>query len=180
MRGSDFVLTSPFARHRSPFTRELDLHAGIDLAAPGGTPIHAAADGLVRLRRAVSLAAAAPVWWRYGNLGASCANGDRFVTLYGHCETVAVRAGQTVRRGESLGTVGNYRLEPQPAPALRGPAAQRRTAGGSDRSPIYILDVRWPSEERLLAGQGPPRRLRPVQVGRAACRPRIVGRETNA
>ena len=36
IQGGDFVLTSPFGRRRSPYTKEFELHTGLDLAAPVG------------------------------------------------------------------------------------------------------------------------------------------------
>ncbi len=162
LRGTRFVLTSPFARHRSPFTRELTFHPGIDLAAPRGTPIHAAADGQVVFAGQFPLGRSV-VWWRYGNLVVLRHAGDPsgeggLVTLYGHCDTVAVRAGQTVRRGHVLGTVGSTGWSPNPQlhyeVRRRGPDG---TAPAIDPR-LFVLDVRWPSEERLLAraGHAPP------------------------
>ncbi|HYH46059.1 MAG TPA: M23 family metallopeptidase [Thermoanaerobaculia bacterium] len=152
LRGSRFVLTSPFARQRSPFTRELTFHPGIDLAAPRGAPIHAAADGRVAFAGQLPLGRSV-VWWRYGNLVA-LQHGDDLLTLYGHCDTVAVRAGQTVRRGQLLGTVGSTGWSPNPHLHYE---VRRRVADGPARAidpRLFILDVRWPNEERLLARAG--------------------------
>ena len=38
LRGRDFVLTSPFGTRRSPFTKAIDFHAGVDLAALTTSP----------------------------------------------------------------------------------------------------------------------------------------------
>jgi murein DD-endopeptidase MepM/ murein hydrolase activator NlpD len=89
-----------------------------------------------------------------GNLVA-VAHGDRFLTLYGHCGDVAVAAGRRVRRGERLATVGSsgWSFSPQLYYEIR-----KRVPGG-EAVPVdplvYILDRRWPGEERLLA-QGRP------------------------
>lgn len=73
-----------------------DFHTGEDLAAPQGTAIFAAADGVVRY---------AGVHSSYGNyLRILHGNGDE--TLYAHLQYVFVRTGQTVKAGETLGTVG--------------------------------------------------------------------------
>ncbi|HXT20511.1 MAG TPA: hypothetical protein VN923_07160, partial [Thermoanaerobaculia bacterium] len=47
LTGRDFVLTSPFGMRRNPFTKAADFHAGLDLAAPPGIPVHATAAGTV-------------------------------------------------------------------------------------------------------------------------------------
>ncbi len=142
------MLTSPFGTRRSPFTKNLDSHPGIDLAATPGTPILAPADGLVvfagryPLRYSVS-------WWRYGNL-VGLRNGDRFITLFGHCDEIKVRTGQKVRQGEVVATVGNTGWSTSPHLHYE----VRKKEEGDDFRPvdprIYILDHRWRDEERLL------------------------------
>jgi murein DD-endopeptidase MepM/ murein hydrolase activator NlpD len=103
LRG-EFVLVSPFGRRRNPFTRELELHAGLDLAAPLGSPVHATATGVVIWAGRYPLGRSA-VWWRLGNVVA-VRNTDDMVTLYGHLQEMRVRPGQRLERGDVLGTVG--------------------------------------------------------------------------
>lgn len=148
LRGDEFVLTSPFGSRRSPFTKELDFHSGIDLAAPVGSPIYAPAEGVVvfadryPLRQSVA-------WWRYGNL-VVLRHGDHFVTLYGHCDKIEVRRGQRVRQGDLLATVGNTGLSTNPHLHYE---VRRRDDDGRfvPLDPrIYILDHRWRDEEKIL------------------------------
>lgn len=74
---------------------------GVDLGAPSGTAVRAAAGGTVIVARAGGA-------WNggYGNyVVVSHANGTQ--TLYSHLSTVAVRAGQVVEKTEVIGTVGS-------------------------------------------------------------------------
>ena len=77
-------------------------HRGIDLPAPRGTPVRAAAAGVVEHASGV---------WKQGFTGYGRhvvlrhAGGVR--TLYAHLDTVAVKPGQTVAAGAHLGGVGN-------------------------------------------------------------------------
>ena len=73
-----------------------DFHIGNDLAAAEGTPVLAAADGVVR---------AAGSHKSYGNyLRILHADGDE--TLYAHMQYLFVKAGARVAAGQTLGTVG--------------------------------------------------------------------------
>lgn len=73
-----------------------DFHLGNDLAAAEGTPVLAAADGIVRYAGTHS---------SYGNyLRLLHADGDE--TLYAHLQYLFVRTGQRVTAGQCLGTVG--------------------------------------------------------------------------
>ncbi|HVS03285.1 MAG TPA: M23 family metallopeptidase [Thermoanaerobaculia bacterium] len=148
LKGYEFLLTSPFGTRRSPFTKKTDFHAGIDLAAPAGTPIHAPASGTVifagryDLRKSVG-------WWRYGNLVVVRHN-ERFVTLFGHCREVQVRAGQQVAQGDVIATVGNtgWSTSPHLHYEVRRLFEQEGYRPVDPR--IYILDHRWRDEEKLL------------------------------
>lgn len=169
LRGSDFVLVGSFGKRRSPFTRELEVHPGIDLAAPVGTPVHATADGVVAFAGQVPISRSTG-WWRYGNL-VIVENGDGFFTLFGHDDRVEVKPGQRVRRGDRLATVGSSGWGVT-SPHLHY-EVRRRGADGEIHPVeplIYILDHRWPNEDRLLlaARSAPPLRdFEPLPVGPA-------------
>ena len=169
LRGASFVLTSPFGTRRSPFTKQIDFHPGIDLAAPVGTPIYAPADGRVVFAGRMSLRQSV-AWWRYGNMVA-IRNGDRFITLYGHCDEVLARNGQQVTQGEIIARVGNTGWST--SPHLHYEVRARNEEGEFEPVDprIYILDHRWRDEEQLLvrARRAPEHRnFEPL--------PRIIGR----
>jgi murein DD-endopeptidase MepM/ murein hydrolase activator NlpD len=147
LTGRDFVLTSPFGMRRNPFTKAADFHAGLDLAAPPGSPVHATAAGVVVFAGRYDLRQSAG-WWRYGNL-VMVRHGDRFATLYGHCQEVKVRVGQRVEQGDTIATVGNTGWST--SPHLHYEVRRRDAAEYRPIDPrIYILDHRWRDEERLL------------------------------
>jgi murein DD-endopeptidase MepM/ murein hydrolase activator NlpD len=155
LRG-EFVLISSFGSRRSPFTRQLEMHTGADLAAASGTPVYATADGVVAFAGQVPLGRSA-AWWRFGNL-VIVDNGGGFITVFGHNSRVEVRAGQPVRRGDLLAAVGDTGWSSSPHLHYE---VRRRGADGVYRPVdplIYVLDHRWPSEERLLvrARNAPP------------------------
>ena len=168
LRG-EFVLVSPFGNRRSPFTKEMEQHPGVDLAAPVETPVHAAADGVVAFAGEYPLGRSA-VWWRHGNL-VMLEHGTGFVTVYGHNHHIHVRQGQKVKRGDLLATVGKTGWSPNPHLYYE---VRRKGADGVYRPVdplIYILDRRWPNEERLLARAKAARPLRdfeplPSSVGK--------------
>ena len=74
-----------------------EFHQGIDIAAEMGTPIVAAADGVVTA-----------AGWNggYGNM-VDVDHGSGVVTRYGHASAVAVTVGQQVRRGQVIAYVGS-------------------------------------------------------------------------
>ena len=148
LRGDGFVLTSPFGNRRSPFTKAVDFHSGLDLAASVGTTIYAPADGLVAYAGRYPLSQSVS-WWRFGNLVA-LRHGERFITLYGHCASVSVRRGQRVRQGDILGTVGNtgWSTSSHLHYEIRRWEEERGFVPVDPR--IYILDHRWRDEELLL------------------------------
>lgn len=88
--------SSDFGQRFDPYYRVWQLHAGMDIAAGGGTPIHAAAGGRV-IR--------AGYHGGYGNY--TCiSHGSRLSTCYGHQSRILVQVGEYVRRGEVIGRVG--------------------------------------------------------------------------
>ncbi len=72
-------------------------HKGLDLRGAAGTPIRACADGIVALAEEHFFA---------GN-SVYLDHGQGVVTMYFHMRDIAVKPGQTVRRGDVLGTVGS-------------------------------------------------------------------------
>jgi murein DD-endopeptidase MepM/ murein hydrolase activator NlpD len=91
------VLMRGFGVKSDPFTGKVRPHHGLDLAAAMGTPIYSPAAGKVILREFQT---------QYGNT-VVIDHGYGVETLYGHMSKFAAKLGQTVRRGEILGYVGN-------------------------------------------------------------------------
>jgi murein DD-endopeptidase MepM/ murein hydrolase activator NlpD len=92
--------SSDYGRRYDPYYGVWQLHAGVDIAAGGGTPIHAADDG--RVMR---------TGWNGGYGNYTCINhgqleGQSFSTCYGHQSRILVHVGERVRRGEVIGRVG--------------------------------------------------------------------------
>jgi len=91
-------VASGFGYRIDPVYKTAKFHAGLDFAAPQGTPIYATAEGTVSTG---------------GNTGDGFGNhviinhGYGYETLFGHMVRVKVRAGQTVKRGQVIGWVGS-------------------------------------------------------------------------
>ena len=97
-RGSGRLIWPVNGAFTSPFgMRWGRLHAGIDIAAPTGTPIRAADSGSVRL---------AGTMGGYGNYTCIQHTGS-LSTCYAHQSSIGVSTGQGVRQGQVIGTVGN-------------------------------------------------------------------------
>jgi murein DD-endopeptidase MepM/ murein hydrolase activator NlpD len=73
------------------------MHYGLDLAAPLGTPIYSAADGVVLKAGRVS---------GFGN-AVYIQDAEGFVHIYGHMRYYDVRAGDVVHAGDQIAKVGN-------------------------------------------------------------------------
>jgi murein DD-endopeptidase MepM/ murein hydrolase activator NlpD len=144
-----FVLTSPFGMRISPFTRSSDFHKGLDLSAPTGTSVYATADGVVTFAGRVALGQSV-AWWRFGNV-VTIKHGDRFVTIYGHLDTVRVRSGQLVKQGEVVATVGStgWSTNSHLHYEVRSDLEQPGTYVPIDPR-IYILNYQWTNEALLL------------------------------
>lgn len=95
---SGAVLTSAFGWRADPFGQGQEFHRGVDLAAPVGTPIAAMWTGEVT---EVDVDGAGTL----GKYLRLCH--DKIEVLYAHCDTITVKAGDTVTAGEYVATVGN-------------------------------------------------------------------------
>ncbi|WP_290757506.1 MULTISPECIES: M23 family metallopeptidase [unclassified Exiguobacterium] len=92
-------VSSPFGPRNNPLTGKPEIHKGIDLVNAKGTPIHAAAGGIVL--RAGSATG-------YGNvvMVTHLIDGQVYTTVYAHLDSISVSAGQTVMPGKTVGTLG--------------------------------------------------------------------------
>ncbi len=89
-------VASSFGEREDPFNGEGAFHTGIDIDAPYGTPVRAAADGDV---------IGASVAGGYGN-EVVLDHGHQLSTIYGHLSGIAVVPGEHVTRGQVIGYVG--------------------------------------------------------------------------
>jgi murein DD-endopeptidase MepM/ murein hydrolase activator NlpD len=88
---------SGFGSRLDPFTGQLAMHAGLDFAAPPGTPILAAAGGVV---------SAAEFNPAYGNM-VVLDHGNGLQTVYAHASKIDARPGDIVRKGQQIARVGS-------------------------------------------------------------------------
>ncbi|HEY9180498.1 MAG TPA: peptidoglycan DD-metalloendopeptidase family protein [Candidatus Baltobacteraceae bacterium] len=91
------TITSPFGYRRNPFGGGMEFHQGLDIAAPMGTTITAAASGTV---------ISAGWYGGYGNY-ILIDHGGGMATGYGHCSQIFVSVGQQVQKGQAIGAVGS-------------------------------------------------------------------------
>ena len=89
-------LLSGFGTRVDPFSRESGLHPGVDLSAAMGTPVRAAADGIVD---------SAETYAGYGRL-VVVDHGNGVQTWYAHLSRYAVVPGQEIRKGQILAYSG--------------------------------------------------------------------------
>jgi hypothetical protein len=94
---SSYRLTSSFGMRINPVTGNTRLHQGIDLAAPAGTEVHAAGDGIV------TEIGNDPV---YGNF-IIIRHNNNWASLYGHLQRTGTTLRSNVRSGTIIGWVGS-------------------------------------------------------------------------
>ncbi len=91
------TITSPFGWRSNPFGGSPDFHPGLDIAAPMGTTVTAAASGTVILAQ----------WYGgYGNF-ILLDHGGGLATGYGHLSAIYVSVGQQIQKGQAIGAVGS-------------------------------------------------------------------------
>ena len=94
------TITSPQGYRTDPITGETSYHSGTDIAVPEGTPILAAADGTVTVANALDS------WGGSYGYYVKLDHGGGLTTLYAHCSSICVTAGQQVQAGEVIAYVG--------------------------------------------------------------------------
>lgn len=87
---------STFGRRLDPFSGRSAMHEGIDFAAPIGTPILAAAGGVVTV---------AEFHPQYGNM-MEIDHGNDMITRYAHTSRLLMHVGDIVRRGQHIADIG--------------------------------------------------------------------------
>ena len=97
----DFSITSPFGYRTDPITGESSFHDGVDIAAPEGTAILAAADGVVVTANRTDS------WGGSYGYYVKIRHDETYETLYAHCSEVLVTAGQDVEQGDVVALVGS-------------------------------------------------------------------------
>ncbi len=97
-------ITSGFGMRLHPILGFSRLHRGVDFAAPTGTPVLAAADGVVTF-----------AGWGggYGRV-VKLAHAQQLATAYAHLSAMKVQPGQRVRQGQVIGLVGSSGLSTGP------------------------------------------------------------------
>jgi murein DD-endopeptidase MepM/ murein hydrolase activator NlpD len=89
-------MSSGYGMRRHPVLGYDKMHKGVDFAAPTGTPIYAAGDGVVEK---------AARWGGYGNY-VKIRHNSSLKTAYAHMHSIKVKAGTRVKQGQIIGTVG--------------------------------------------------------------------------
>lgn len=117
-------ISSGFGPRVHPITRQEREHLGVDLAAPVGTPVKAAAEGQVTQAGPAA---------DFGNL-VVITHADGSTTHYGHLERITVQPGQKVARGQKVATVGDTGLSTGPHLHF-----EIRDAAGQARDPLTKL-----------------------------------------
>lgn len=90
-------MSSGFGLRVHPVLGGVRAHKGVDMPATTGTPIHAAADGVV----------AKADWFGGYGLYVQLQHGAGLETRYGHMSRIAVAEGQPVHKGDVIGYVGS-------------------------------------------------------------------------
>jgi murein DD-endopeptidase MepM/ murein hydrolase activator NlpD len=88
---------SPFGWRDDPFTGKRTFHPGVDIATHNGNPVMATADGLILSTR-TDRVGGKTIKISHPNSG--------YVTIYCHLSKYMVKPGQRVKRGDTIGLVG--------------------------------------------------------------------------
>jgi murein DD-endopeptidase MepM/ murein hydrolase activator NlpD len=138
---SHAAIGSHFGWRIDPFTGRQALHTGLDFEAGVGTPILAAAGGVV---------VSAEVHPQYGNM-VEVDHGNQLVTRYGHASKLLVKKGDLVKRGQPLALVGTT----------------GRSTGPHLHFEVLVQGVPQDPQKFLAAGQGGGAQVAAVGAARA-------------
>ena len=92
-----YYISGYYGYRKNPNTGDEELHRGVDIAVPTGTMVHAAHDGTVMQAAYDSY---------YGNY-VVITDSKGYTTKYAHMDSLNVSAGQSVKKGDTVGKSGN-------------------------------------------------------------------------
>ena len=95
------TITSQFGYRVDPITGAVSSHTGTDIACAEGTPILAAADGIVTVANGLDS------WGSSYGYYIQIDHGGGLETLYAHCSSICVSTSQQVQAGQVIGYVGH-------------------------------------------------------------------------
>ena len=101
VQAGKYTISSGYGYRANPTAGGGEFHKGIDLAAPAGTPIQAAASGTV-----IYAQFGVQPYGGYGNL-VVIRHSASLISMYGHCSALLVSVGQAVRQGQEIALVGS-------------------------------------------------------------------------
>jgi murein DD-endopeptidase MepM/ murein hydrolase activator NlpD len=93
----DGNVTSGYGKRLNPFSKMASFHTGMDISGSPGTCIQATASGIVSFSG----------WTLHSGYVVVLEHGLGFSTIYAHNKKNAVRVGQKVKRGDTIGYVGS-------------------------------------------------------------------------
>ncbi|MBN1467038.1 peptidoglycan DD-metalloendopeptidase family protein, partial [candidate division KSB1 bacterium] len=101
LTGGEYKITSTYGERKHPISGERVFHRGVDLAAKAGTPVYAAAAGVIT--------AAVTVVEQDNRMGkyVEVQHDNGYMTRYTQLRDITVQAGKTVKSGEKIGEVGS-------------------------------------------------------------------------
>jgi hypothetical protein len=162
---------TPYRNGTDPYAN--GQHRGVDIAAPTGTPVVAAAGGEVRFAGTAGSS----------GLTISIRTGDGYDTSYLHLSSLAIRAGTQVSAGDRIGAVGTSGTRSAPAPHLHFGVRDAGTRHDY-HDPLAFLPSppppapapEPPAPAPATAPEPAPPAATPVTVPRAAPNPHAVPR----
>ena len=97
IRPVNYQINSRYGMRKHPVFGNMKMHTGVDFAAPKGTPIRAAQNGVVVFSGTKG---------GYGN-AVILQHDQRYSSLYGHASKLLVNTGQVVKQGQVIALVGD-------------------------------------------------------------------------
>lgn len=97
-------ISSGYGMRIHPITRRMDFHSGLDIVASAGDPVYATAMGVVSF---------AGLNHGNGNL-VVLEHGHNYSTIYAHNKKIFVKAGQVVKRGALIASIGSTGISTGP------------------------------------------------------------------